>query len=652
MKKIFFGTLLLLAVFTSTKAQQHLIDSISKELKQDLPDTTRAISMMRLAIDYELVDTAKAHQAYQEAIRFAKSKKLYYQLGRIYQNHAFLYSNAARYAEAIASLDTAILNYQRSDHPNTTKMLANTYNDLGGKYRAINETEKSVDYYLKGIGLLEKSGIVNELVTPYCNIANLFGDIGDPKRQNEYGFKALSAAKKTGIPNKIFMASFILANAFVHTQQNNLEMAKKYIDTAGLYFDEKAHINSPDIQVSYYLVRAQVFRQLEKFDSAEFYFKKCYAVAEQYNYSYGKAESQLQLGGVSIQQKKYEVAENYLLSGIRLADSIGDYNMLDEGYRYLADVYAATGRYKEAYEYHQKYKEVSDSVTSLDAKKYIEDLEKKYETSKKDKQLLLQQTQLERRKTLIYILIGSAVALLLFSLLIYRNLNHRRKIQQQRITELETKEQLTATEAILKGEEQERTRLAKDLHDGLGGMLSGIKFSFQTMKGNLVMTPENQQLFERSIDMIDGSIKEMRRVAHNMMPEALVKFGLSTALKDFCNEINQSGALNISFQSIGMDNAEIDQTIAVNIYRIIQELINNTLKHAAARNAIVQISKKDDAFSITVEDDGKGFDPQLLKETKGIGWTNIQSRVDYLKGTIDIQSAPGKGVSVHVEVGG
>jgi two-component system NarL family sensor kinase len=652
MKKIFFGSLLLIAVCTSSNAQQHLVDSISKELKQDLPDTTRAISMMRLAIDYELVDTAKSHTAYLDAIRFAKSKKLNYQLGRIYQNHAFLYANAARYTEAISCLDTAILYYQRSNHPNTKKMLANTYNDLANKYRTINETEKAVDYYLKGIGLLEQAGVVSELVTPYCNLANMFGDIGNPKQQNEYGYKALAAAKKTGIAQKIFMACFTLANGYVHTQQNNLDMAKKYIDSAGIYFDKQALINSPDIQVSYYLVRAQVFRQLEQFDSAEFYFKKCYAVAEQYNYSYGKAESQLQLGGISIQQKKYEVAEKYLLSGIRLADSIGYYNMLDEGYRYMADVYAATGRYKQAYEYHQKYKEVSDSVTSLDAKKYIEELEKKYEITKKDKQLLLQQTQLEKRKTLIYILVASAIALLLFSLLIYRNFNHRRKLQQQRIIELETKEQLTATEAILKGEEQERTRLAKDLHDGLGGMLSGIKFSFQTMKGNLVMTPENQQVFERSMDMIDGSIKEMRRVAHNMMPEALVKFGLSTALKDFCNEINQSGALNINYQSIGMENADIEQTTAVNIYRIIQELINNTLKHASARNAIVQISKKDGAFSITVEDDGKGFDPQLLKGSKGIGWTNIQSRVDYLKGTIDIQSEPGKGVSVHVETGG
>ena len=311
--------------------------------------------------------------------------------------------------------------------------MANAYNDMGSKYKEINETETAVEYYLKGITLLEQAALPAELVTPYCNLANTFGEIGEPKQQNEYAYKALAAAKKTGLGQKIFIACFTLANAYVHTQQNNLVMAKKYIDTAGIYFDEKALINSPEIQVSYYLIRAQVFRQLEQFDSAEFYFKKCYSVSEEYSYSYGKAESQLQLGGVSIQQKKYAEAEKYLQGGIRLADSIGYFNMLDEGYRYMADVYAATGRYKEAYEYHQKYKDVSDSVTSLDAKKYITDLEKKYETSKKDKQLLLQETQLQKRKNLIYLLIGAAAALLLFSFLVYRNYHQKKKLQQQRI---------------------------------------------------------------------------------------------------------------------------------------------------------------------------------------------------------------------------
>jgi len=142
----------------------------------------------------------------------------------------------------------------------------------------------------------------------------------------------------------------------------------------------------------------------------------------------------------------------------------------------------------------------------------------------------------------------------------------------------------------------------------------------------------------------------MRRVAHNMMPETLVKFGLDTALKDFCNDVNQNGALKVTYQSIGLTNVEVGQTTAITIYRIVQELLNNTMNHASARNAIVQVSKTDHVISVTVEDDGKGFDISALKQSKGIGWSNIQSRVSFLKGKLDINSQPGKGTSVLIEL--
>ncbi|MBL0068337.1 MAG: hypothetical protein IPP39_07555 [Chitinophagaceae bacterium] len=117
-----FILLVTAGVFTSASAQQHLVDSISKELQQPMADTNRAVSMMRLAIDYELVDTAKAYQAYRDALRFAKSKNLKYNLGRIYQNLSVLYGNGARYGEAIVCLDSAILNYQQSDNPKAKNM--------------------------------------------------------------------------------------------------------------------------------------------------------------------------------------------------------------------------------------------------------------------------------------------------------------------------------------------------------------------------------------------------------------------------------------------------------------------------------------------------------------------------------------------------
>ena len=134
-----------------------------------------------------------------------------------------------------------------------------------------------------------------------------------------------------------------------------------------------------------------------------------------------------------------------------------------------------------------------------------------------------------------------------------------------------------------------------------------------------------------------------------MMPEALVKFGLDTALKDFFTDINQSGVLTVTYQSIGLKEAQLNETTAITIYRIVQELVNNTLKHAAAKTSIVQVSKTDNKIAVTVEDDGRGFDPSILRQAKGIGWSNIENRVDFLKGKLDVQSQEGKGTSVHIE---
>ncbi|MGB5007281.1 MAG: sensor histidine kinase, partial [Ferruginibacter sp.] len=342
---------------------------------------------------------------------------------------------------------------------------------------------------------------------------------------------------------------------------------------------------------------------------------------------------------------------------IAIADSLSD--ELKNSYTVLSYIAAKDGDYITSITAKQKADSINSAFLNNQVLKTTTDLEKKYETGKKDDQIKIQQAEIKRKNTFNYILIGSAAALLIISLLSYRTFKQKQKLQQQRINELETLQQLTATENVLKGEEQERTRLAKDLHDGLGGMLSGIKYSLNTMKGNLIMTPENSQAFERSIDMLDSSIQEMRRVAHNMMPEAVVKFGLDTALKDFCNDVNQSGALQVSYQSIGLEKEVVEQTTAITIYRIVQELINNTMKHAAAKTAIVQVTKSGGQLAITVEDDGIGFDTAALKQSKarpdnqvgrGIGWSNIQNRVEFLKGILDVRSEKDKGTSVHIEL--
>ena len=129
----------------------------------------------------------------------------------------------------------------------------------------------------------------------------------------------------------------------------------------------------------------------------------------------------------------------------------------------------------------------------------------------------------------------------------------------------------------------------------------------------------------------------------------LVKFVLDEALKEYCNSVNATKLITVKYQSFGMDT-RVDSSKEIIIYRIVQELLNNILKHAAATEALVQLVKEENRLSIVVEDNGKGFDPSVLEKNKGAGWTSIRSRVDYLQGQLDINSEAGKGTSVTIEI--
>ena len=168
------------------------------------------------------------------------------------------------------------------------------------------------------------------------------------------------------------------------------------------------------------------------------------------------------------------------------------------------------------------------------------------------------------------------------------------------------------------------------------------------MKDNLSSTTDNMAVFDRSLDMLDTSINELRRVAHNMMPEMLAKYGLNESLREYCNSINNTKLLSVKYQSLGIDT-RLDKSTEIIIYRIVQELLNNTMKHAEATEVSVQLIRENNRLNLMVEDNGKGFDESLAENGNGVGWLNIRSRVDYLKGQLDIHSDRDKGTLVNIE---
>ena len=624
--------------------QSMSLESMIKTLEKAKEDTNKVILLLDIERKYFTsdLDSALYYNKMCEKLIFKINAqeykhKCYHDFVKIYHARAD-YKNALDYS--LKSIQVAKQNKNRFQEAASCRAIFNVYHNL-------KMNDSAVKYAMYSIKLTTEIGDTSNIATNYGNLSWLYMDLNQYNKAIDYGLKGVEAGEHYADTVGLLISINNLALCYLRINKNEqaIELLKKQLEI-GKRINRVRSIRNALINLAsaYYNIGdtkglSESTAALNEFNSKDANLDNkniCMQnITNAYNYLY---------------LRNFALAEAELLNGIKIAEKDSLDAQLLILYQTMTIVKYAQLDFVSGNLYQLKWDDLTEAAQEQELSEYAIELETKYETEKKSAKILLQDAQLREKTILNYLLVGAGIGLLIILFLAYRTYQQKRKLQQQRIAELEAEKQLTATEAVLKGEEQERTRIAKDLHDGLGGILSGIKYSFTTMKENLVMTPENQQAFERSMDMLDSSIREMRRVAHNMMPEALVRFGLDTALNDFCNEINQSGALKIIYQSIGMEGIAIDQTTSITIYRIVQELINNTMKHSGATSAIVQLTKSNDQLSLTVEDDGKGFDTKILKTNKGIGWVNIQNRVEFLKGKLDINSKEGEGTSVHIEL--
>jgi len=567
---------------------------------------------------------------------------------KFYRHIAYIYAVQSKY-DSVLYYNRLGLELAKSES-DTFSIGVSLFN-IGIAYRFMSDYENAVIYNLEGAKLLEGKGYTSIEAGLYDGLQVLYMTLGQYDQAIFYGEKAVSFGRLRKDQNPLAVALNNLSLSYMEVDR--LDDAQKVLGEA---LTVSRYIENKSVEGSVLNNLAEIAIRKGKMELLNGYAERSLQIHREINSLEGIAVSTRCMAIYYLHQKDFAKASEYCLAALKIDDENGFLLEKSQCLKTLSSIAFASQDFNAGYGYLVRSQKIDGEIFNSSLAEKESTLQIKYETEKKEIKIneleaekKVNQLTMQKRTLMNYFLIGAALTILITFLLSFRNYKQKQKLQQQRINELETEKQLLATEAVLKGEEQERTRLAKDLHDGLGGMLSGLKYSFTTMKKNLIMTPENQQAFARSIDMLDSSIKEMRRVAHNMMPESLLKFGLGAAIQDFCNDINDSGALKVNFVSLGLEKVLLEQTTAITIYRIVQELINNILKHAAAKTAIVQVSNSDGHFTVTVEDDGKGFDTATLKTTKGIGWTNIENRVAFLKGTLDITSKPGSGSSIQFE---
>ena len=279
-----------------------------------------------------------------------------------------------------------------------------------------------------------------------------------------------------------------------------------------------------------------------------------------------------------------------------------------------------------------------------DNEETIARLTTKYQTVKKEKIIEQQKTDLNRRNYLIW-------GLSLFSLLLIATawtLYQRYKLKQQKkLQEAIMQQQDLATSAVLEAEENERQRIAADLHDGVGQLLTAARLNMEALSEKLHIENENERfIYNKALALVDESCKEVRNVSHNIMPNSLIKFGLGNAIKDFIDKI-ESNQLSINLNVVGLIEP-LDSKVELIIYRVIQEAINNVIKHSKANQLDLSIQKDQEGLRISIEDNGIGFNKSDLQKSNGIGMKNIMARVEFLKGEIDIDTRPGSGTLIAI----
>jgi signal transduction histidine kinase/Tfp pilus assembly protein PilF len=527
--------------------------------------------------------------------------------------------------------------------------LAGALNNIGLIHWNLGDHERAVKYYVRSAELFEQLGNMGGLAHTYNNIGLLLSEDGNHQEALRYNRKALRIREELGDRNG---------------------MAATYTNF-GLIYEE-----------------------LGELDSMIYYTLLSIPIKEELNDAFGLAKSLHNLGYCYQNMKQYEKAEEYFRRSLEVSAKLGNDRAVASTLMHLASVVRLNGRPKEAmplldraeelckrdrdpkllwkiYEQkafnYEKLKDfeaatvfyylrntIKDSILTIDKTEAVDELETKYRTAVKDRKIEEQERQVaeasllaQRRNTYIALLVLLLIILLLFGFSYIQFT--RRKADSERDAVIIAEREM-GLRAVITATEEERKRIAKDLHDGVVQGLTGLKLRLQNQLRTAKMEKSEKEFFAQTSSLLDESINELRNISHQMMPRALAELGLLPALDDLLEKAFGHTEIRFSFEHHRLDGQRFDERVEISLYRITQELINNIIKHSGAKAVSVQLLKTATHLVLVVEDDGKGFRYEDAANRNGVGLMNISSRTKALNGEVDYSPSPQQGTVATIRI--
>ncbi|MDH5367191.1 MAG: sensor histidine kinase [Cyclobacteriaceae bacterium] len=565
------------------------------------------------------------------------------ELGEIFRRQGISFKNQGKYKKAEECYNFALNIYlELSDSIG----ISSVYNSFALLLSKKGNKPEALKYFYQAININEKINYSIGLTNNYLNLGNFFFHQNDFDQSLEYFYlckkllnhdenRKMLALIHTGIGN------ILSNNDYKH---NSLDKAQKeYISALIIYQQLKDSLNISRV----YNNLGYINERQNNYDDAINYYTNGLSIKQKLNDQKGILISHLNIGNTLRKKKEYTKSLNYYEKGKAMAE------LLKDGENYLnilsniVNVHMALGNMELATKLFDEYRDLRDSIFNEEKSRQLSELQTLYETGQKElalkKQILVNKQKTKQNQRLFWLSVILSGFILTAMILYYQRQKVRKhlrdkeaQLHHQELSKLEKEQEITLLNSLMKSQEEERKRIAEDLHDRLGAKLSAIKLFHESSKNT------NDKRSKKVRQLLDETINETREIAHNLASATLTQFGLKLALKDLIDTINASNKIEAHFSCTNF-NTRLSEKTEQAIYYVIQELITNTLRHAEASSLSIHLTKYENSnLSIVYEDNGKGFDVEnIQKDSMGI--KNIKARLSHVNASLTIDSNVGSG---------
>jgi two-component system NarL family sensor kinase len=636
------SSLLLICFLLGLQAYAHKADSLLN-LLPSVTDTQRVKVLNELCMEYVYTDPEKARAYVTEAYQLGSSLNYHLGTAKALNRLGIVNDVSGKYDSAITCYQYAGVYYMKA---NNLKGKASTINNIGMLYAATGRYKRALANYYTALEIFEQLNDNNDIANCMNNIGIVYSDMRAFRTGLTFFKKAEQLYLLTG--NTKSLASTYTNEGLCYSEISMADSAIHYYSLALQL--EKQHSNNYGLGILYNDI-GLVYQNRKEYGKALPYLFEALRYRHMMNDKAGEASTLLNISSSYFIQNKPEIQEKYLLASHRIALDIKSYRILRKTSSILFRFYHDKKQYDKALGYVSVMNMAKDSVLTEESARQIAEMQLKYDSEKQaleidKKTLALENANLDiaRKRSVILFLVIASVLIVLTALLLYNWYRHKkqREIDAQLLHQQELR-----NKAIIDAEEKERIRIARELHDGIGQQLSAVKMNLSALDAELQMGEDSRM--HTLLSLVDDSVKEVRTVSHNMMPNALIRSGFVSATRDLVNKISSDDTLKIDLQVIGL-NDRLSNTAESVLYRVMQECISNIVKHAQATAISIQMIRHDSHLNVMIEDNGKGFDTSLINTFEGIGLKNIISRVQYLNGTVEFDSSPERGTTVNIDV--